>query len=365
MSAFERVSVVSRNFDEVCRIRESLDSEDQNEDLGFVSSNLVSPVKVVEKPLNLSFDNSGFKAGEGIELGDLFLSDEEIDIVRLYLLEIGRVPLLSTEEEISLGKRIKSAQKRGEKDEEAEKILAGANLRLVVSIAKKFQNRGVPFLDLIQDGSEGLLKAVERYDIDKINKETGNPHKFSTYATWWIRQAIIRGLAKNSRTIRFPVHFHDQVLNYKKKLAKLFEKRGYEPTAEELAKELRQSVKSVKNLIRNVKDKDSVISLNLQIGEESEDEIGDLVPDKKVNVEEAAIKELIHDQLSKILATSLPERERKVLELRFGLLDGRSRTLEEIGKEFKVTRERIRQIEVKALRKLRRDERLEKHSKMC
>jgi RNA polymerase primary sigma factor len=221
----------------------------------------------------------------------------------------------------------------------------------------------VTFLDLIQDGSEGLLKAVGKYDPDKINKETGRPYKFSTYATWWVRQTIFRGIANTSRTIRFPVHFHDQVLEYKKRKARFFEKEGREPTLEELANELELSIEGVKNLIQNVKNKDLTLSLNLQIGEEAEDEIVDFIADKKVDVEEEGINEAIHDQVSEAL-TILKPRERKVIELRFGTEDGRSRTLEEVGREFNVTRERIRQIETNAIRKLRQNGSLEQHSKM-
>jgi len=242
--------------------------------------------------------------------------------------------------------------------------LADSNLRMAFAIAKKFQNRGVTFLDLIQDGNEGLLKAVRKYDPDKINKETGRPYKFSTYATWWVRQTIFRGLANTSRTIRFPVHIHDQVLNYRKKRARFFEKESREPTNEELANELGEDVENVKRLGQIIKNQQMTASLNLEVGGDLDVEIGDFVPDRRVDVEEAGIKGVLAEQFNEILATCLKGREKEVLELRFGLKGGYPRSLEEVGREFGVTRERIRQIQSRAFERIRNVEEAKKLAKV-
>ena len=268
------------------------------------------------------------------------LSTEGISIddpVKVYLKEIGRVPLLSTEEEIDLATRMAQG------DAFARKRLSEANLRLVVSIAKRYVGRGMQFLDLIQEGNLGLIKAVEKFDHTK-------GFKFSTYATWWIRQAITRAIADQARTIRIPVHMVETINKVKKVSSQLLHKNGHEPTAEEIAEELDMPVEKVREIIRVAQEP---VSLETPIGEEEDSHLGDFIPDDDAPAPaEAASHTLLKEQLNDVLST-LTEREKKVLCLRFGLEDGRSRTLEEVGKEFNVTRERIRQIEAKALRKLR------------
>lgn len=259
------------------------------------------------------------------------------DPVKIYLKEIGRVPLLSTDEEIQLAERMA----RG--DVTAKKRLSEANLRLVVSIAKRYGGRGMQFLDLIQEGNLGLIKAVEKFDHTK-------GFKFSTYATWWIRQAITRAIADQARTIRIPVHMVETITKVKKVSTQLLHENGHDPTAEEIAERLNYPVEKVREIMRIAQDP---VSLETPIGEEEDSHLGDFIPDDDAPAPaEAASLTLLKEQLDKILGT-LTEREAKVLRLRFGLEDGRSRTLEEVGKEFEVTRERIRQIEAKALRKLR------------
>ena len=266
------------------------------------------------------------------------------DPVKVYLKEIGRVPLLSSEEEIELAKRM------AEGDEKAKKRLSEANLRLVVSIAKRYVGRGMQFLDLIQEGNLGLIKAVEKFDHTK-------GFKFSTYATWWIRQAITRAIADHARTIRIPVHMVETINKVKKVSNQLLHKNGHEPTAEEIAKELDMPVDKVREIMRVAQEP---VSLETPIGEEEDSHLGDFIPDDDAPAPaEAASHTLLKEQLSDVLQTLTP-REEKVLRLRFGLEDGRSRTLEEVGKEFNVTRERIRQIEAKALRKLRHPSRSKK-----
>lgn len=285
---------------------------------------------------------------------DIILSDEDdIDIekidlsvpdgigledpVRMYLKEIGKVPLLSAEEEIEY------AQRMEEGDEEAKKRLAEANLRLVVSIAKRYVGRGMQFLDLIQEGNLGLIKAVEKFDYRK-------GYKFSTYATWWIRQAITRAIADQARTIRIPVHMVETINKVKKTNSQLLHKNGRDPTAEEIAAELDMPVDKVREILRVAQEP---VSLETPIGEEEDSHLGDFIPDDEALAPaDAASMLLLKEQLGEVLKTLTP-REAKVLSLRFGLEDGHPRTLEEVGKEFKVTRERIRQIEAKALRKLR------------
>ena len=298
---------------------------------------------------------------DDIDDSDIMLSDEdEVDMekidlsvpdgisiedpVRMYLKEIGKVPLLSAEEEIELAKRMADG------DEEAKKRLAEANLRLVVSIAKRYVGRGMLFLDLIQEGNLGLIKAVEKFDYQK-------GFKFSTYATWWIRQAITRAIADQARTIRIPVHMVETINKLIRVSRQLLQELGREPTPEEIAKEMDMPVERVREILKISQEP---VSLETPIGEEEDSHLGDFIQDDNVPVPaDAAAFTLLKEQLEEVLGT-LTEREQKVLTLRFGLEDGRARTLEEVGKEFNVTRERIRQIEAKALRKLRHPSRSRK-----
>ena len=266
------------------------------------------------------------------------------DPVRMYLKEIGKVPLLSAEEEIELAKRM------AEGDEDAKKRLAEANLRLVVSIAKRYVGRGMLFLDLIQEGNLGLIKAVEKFDYEK-------GFKFSTYATWWIRQAITRAIADQARTIRIPVHMVETINKLIRVSRQLLQELGREPSPEEIAEELDMPVERVREILKISQEP---VSLETPIGEEEDSHLGDFIQDDNVPVPaEAAAATLLKEQLGEVLNT-LTDREQKVLRLRFGMNDGRARTLEEVGKEFDVTRERIRQIEAKALRKLRHPSRSRK-----
>ena len=266
------------------------------------------------------------------------------DPVRMYLKEIGKVPLLSAEEEIEL------AQRMEEGDEDAKKRLAEANLRLVVSIAKRYVGRGMLFLDLIQEGNLGLIKAVEKFDYRK-------GYKFSTYATWWIRQAITRAIADQARTIRIPVHMVETINKLIRVSRQLLQELGREPLPEEIAEEMNLPVERVREILKISQEP---VSLETPIGEEEDSHLGDFIQDDNVPVPaDAAAFTLLKEQLVEVLGT-LTEREQKVLRLRFGLDDGRARTLEEVGKEFNVTRERIRQIEAKALRKLRHPSRSRK-----
>ncbi|MCR4732083.1 MAG: RNA polymerase sigma factor RpoD [Lachnospiraceae bacterium] len=266
------------------------------------------------------------------------------DPVRMYLKEIGKVPLLTADEEIKLAKRME------EGDQEAKKKLAEANLRLVVSIAKRYVGRGMLFLDLIQEGNLGLIKAVEKFDYSK-------GYKFSTYATWWIRQAITRAIADQARTIRIPVHMVETINKLIRVSRQLLQELGREPTPEEIAEEMDLPVERVREILKISQEP---VSLETPIGEEEDSHLGDFIQDDNVPVPaDAATFTLLKEQLSEVLST-LTEREQKVLILRFGLEDGRGRTLEEVGKEFNVTRERIRQIEAKALRKLRHPSRSRK-----
>ena len=266
------------------------------------------------------------------------------DPVRMYLKEIGKVPLLSAEEEIDLAQRMEVG------DEEAKKRLAEANLRLVVSIAKRYVGRGMLFLDLIQEGNLGLIKAVEKFDYTK-------GYKFSTYATWWIRQAITRAIADQARTIRIPVHMVETINKLIRVSRQLLQELGREPTPEEIAEEMSMPVERVREILKISQEP---VSLETPIGEEEDSHLGDFIQDDNVPVPaDAAAFSLLKEQLNEVLGT-LTEREQKVLRLRFGLDDGRARTLEEVGKEFNVTRERIRQIEAKALRKPRHPSRSRK-----
>ena len=283
-----------------------------------------------------------------IELDKIDLSVPEgvsiEDPVRMYLKEIGKVPLLSAEEEIELAKRMENG------DEAAKKRLAEANLRLVVSIAKRYVGRGMLFLDLIQEGNLGLIKAVEKFDYRK-------GYKFSTYATWWIRQAITRAIADQARTIRIPVHMVETINKLIRVSRQLLQELGREPTPEEIADKMDMSVERVREILKISQEP---VSLETPIGEEEDSDLGDFIQDDNVPVPaDAAAFTLLKEQLVEVLST-LTDREQKVLRLRFGLDDGRARTLEEVGKEFNVTRERIRQIEAKALRKLRHPSRSRK-----
>lgn len=285
---------------------------------------------------------------EEIELDKIDLSVPEgvsiEDPVRMYLKEIGKVSLLTADEEIELAKRMEQG------DEDAKKRLAEANLRLVVSIAKRYVGRGMLFLDLIQEGNLGLIKAVEKFDYRK-------GYKFSTYATWWIRQAITRAIADQARTIRIPVHMVETINKLIRVSRQLLQELGREPSPEEIAEEMKMPVDRVREILKISQEP---VSLETPIGEEEDSHLGDFIQDDNVPVPaDAAAFTLLKEQLIEVLGT-LTEREQKVLRLRFGLDDGRARTLEEVGKEFNVTRERIRQIEAKALRKLRHPSRSRK-----
>ncbi len=274
-------------------------------------------------------------------LADSFAID---DPVRMYLKEIGKVNLLTPEEEVELAKRM------AEGDEDAKKRMAEANLRLVVSIAKRYVGRGMLFLDLIQEGNLGLIKAVEKFNYQK-------GYKFSTYATWWIRQAITRAIADQARTIRIPVHMVETINKVIRVSRQLLQELGHDPSPEEIAQEMDMPVDKVRDILKIAQEP---VSLETPIGEEEDSHLGDFIPDEDASEPaEAASFTLLKEQLMEVLDTLTP-REKKVLELRFGILDGRTRTLEEVGREFNVTRERIRQIEAKALRKLRHPSRSKK-----
>ena len=290
---------------------------------------------IEEESDDIDTDNIDLSVPDGVNIEDP---------VRMYLKEIGKVPLLTADEEIELAQRMENG------DEEAKKRLAEANLRLVVSIAKRYVGRGMLFLDLIQEGNLGLIKAVEKFDFRK-------GFKFSTYATWWIRQAITRAIADQARTIRIPVHMVETINKLVRVSRQLLQELGREPTPEEIAKEMKIPVERVREIIKISQEP---VSLETPIGEEEDSHLGDFIQDDNVPVPaDAAAFTLLKEQLVEVLST-LTAREQKVLRLRFGLDDGRARTLEEVGKEFNVTRERIRQIEAKALRKLRHPSRSRK-----
>ena len=318
------VQVLEKNDIDVLQVVEGDDSDALDEDLNLMDEN---------------------NEEEG-DLMDLSVPDtiNIEDPVRMYLKEIGKVPLLTAEEEIDLAKRMEAG------DEEAKKRLAEANLRLVVSIAKRYVGRGMLFLDLIQEGNLGLIKAVEKFDYNK-------GFKFSTYATWWIRQAITRAIADQARTIRIPVHMVETINKLVRVSRQLLQELGREPTPEEIAERMEIPVERVREILKISQEP---VSLETPIGEEEDSHLGDFIQDDNVPVPaEAAAFTLLKEQLVEVLGT-LTEREQKVLRLRFGLDDGRARTLEEVGREFNVTRERIRQIEAKALRKLRHPSRSRK-----
>ena len=330
-----------------------LDAEQMEKVYEYLEANHIDVLRV-------SGDGDGIEELDDVDDSDIVLTDEDdvdmekIDLsvpdgisiedpVRMYLKEIGKVPLLSADEEVELAKRM------AEGDEDAKKRLAEANLRLVVSIAKRYVGRGMLFLDLIQEGNLGLIKAVEKFDYHK-------GFKFSTYATWWIRQAITRAIADQARTIRIPVHMVETINKLIRVSRQLLQELGREPTPEEIAAELDMPVERVREILKISQEP---VSLETPIGEEEDSHLGDFIQDDNVPVPaEAAAQTLLKEQLDEVLDT-LTEREQKVLRLRFGMDDGRARTLEEVGKEFDVTRERIRQIEAKALRKLRHPSRSE------
>ncbi len=313
----------ANNID-VLRITDTEDVEDEDDELLFDEN---------EEEVDMSKIDLSVPDGVSIE-----------DPVRMYLKEIGKVPLLTADEEIELAKRME------EGDEEAKKRLAEANLRLVVSIAKRYVGRGMLFLDLIQEGNLGLIKAVEKFDYRK-------GYKFSTYATWWIRQAITRAIADQARTIRIPVHMVETINKLIRVSRQLLQELGRAPTPEEIAEEMGLPEERVRDILKISQEP---VSLETPIGEEEDSHLGDFIQDDNVPVPaDAAAFTLLKEQLVEVLDT-LTDRERKVLRLRFGLDDGRARTLEEVGKKFNVTRERIRQIEAKALRKLRHPSRSRK-----
>ena len=330
-----------------------LDAEQMDKIFDFLEASGVDVLRITENSaddlmLDDDMDIDGLDDEEEGELDKIDLSVPEgvsiEDPVRMYLKEIGKVPLLSAEEEIELAKKMEQG------DENAKKRLAEANLRLVVSIAKRYVGRGMLFLDLIQEGNLGLIKAVEKFDYRK-------GYKFSTYATWWIRQAITRAIADQARTIRIPVHMVETINKLIRVSRQLLQELGREPTPEEIAEEMDMPVDRVREILKISQEP---VSLETPIGEEEDSHLGDFIQDDNVPVPaDAAAFTLLKEQLVEVLGT-LTEREQKVLRLRFGLDDGRARTLEEVGKEFNVTRERIRQIEAKALRKLRHPSRSRK-----
>ena len=319
----------------------------------FLEASGVDVLRITENSgdellLDNDMDMDGMEDEEEVELDKIDLSVPEgvsiEDPVRMYLKEIGKVSLLSADEEIELAKRMEKG------DEAAKKRLAEANLRLVVSIAKRYVGRGMLFLDLIQEGNLGLIKAVEKFDYRK-------GYKFSTYATWWIRQAITRAIADQARTIRIPVHMVETINKLIRVSRQLLQELGREPTPEEIDEEMDMPVDRVREILKISQEP---VSLETPIGEEEDSHLGDFIQDDNVTVPaDAAAFTLLKEQLVEVLST-LTDREQKVLRLRFGLDDGRARTLEEVGKEFNVTRERIRQIEAKALRKLRHPSRSRK-----
>ena len=322
-----------------------LDPEKMDKIFDFLEASNIDVIRTVDddddEPLMLDDEEE-----IDIEKIDLSVPDgiSIEDPVRMYLKEIGKVPLLTAEEEIELARRME------EGDPNAKKRLAEANLRLVVSIAKRYVGRGMLFLDLIQEGNLGLIKAVEKFDYTK-------GYKFSTYATWWIRQAITRAIADQARTIRIPVHMVETINKLIRVSRQLLQELGREPSPEEIAEKMDLSVERVREILKISQEP---VSMETPIGEEEDSHLGDFIEDDKVPVPaEAAAFTLLKEQLDEVLST-LTEREQKVLRLRFGLEDGKARTLEEVGKEFKVTRERIRQIEAKALRKLRHPSRSRK-----
>ncbi|MGN1204454.1 MAG: RNA polymerase sigma factor RpoD [Lachnospiraceae bacterium] len=325
-----------------------LEEEQYDKILEYLEQNNVDVLRITDDDDDVPDEEIILMEEEDVDVENMDLSVPDgvsiEDPVRMYLKEIGKVPLLSAEEEIELAKKMEQG------DQEAKKRLAEANLRLVVSIAKRYVGRGMLFLDLIQEGNLGLIKAVEKFDYRK-------GYKFSTYATWWIRQAITRAIADQARTIRIPVHMVETINKLIRVSRQLLQELGREPSPEEIAAEMNMPVERVREILKISQEP---VSLETPIGEEEDSHLGDFIQDDNVPVPaDAAAFTLLKEQLVEVLGT-LTEREQKVLRLRFGLDDGRARTLEEVGKEFNVTRERIRQIEAKALRKLRHPSRSRK-----
>ena len=331
LDVFEELDLSQEQMDKFYDTLETMGIEVTVNDLVDIPADELSPeIEDLQEIESLAED-------EIIDTDTLVDSFSVDDPVRMYLKEIGKVPLLSADEEIELAKLM------AEGDEAAKKKMAEANLRLVVSIAKRYVGRGMYFLDLIQEGNLGLIKAVEKFDYTK-------GYKFSTYATWWIRQAITRAIADQARTIRIPVHMVETINKVMRISRQLLQELGHDPSPEDIAKEMNIPVEKVRDILKIAQEP---ISLETPIGEEEDSHLGDFIPDEDASEPaEAASYTLLKEQLSEVLSTLTP-REEKVLRLRFGLEDGRTRTLEEVGKEFNVTRERIRQIEAKALRKLR------------
>jgi RNA polymerase primary sigma factor len=328
----EAVQFAGFEVNQVEKIREGIDSDGAEIDGGSYSGTV--PEFPEETPVEIE-DSADI---------DKFLSDEGVaidDPVRMYLKDIGKIPLLDPDKEVELAVKCKDG------NESAKNELIEANLRLVVSIAKKYVGKGMYFLDLIQEGNLGLIKAVEKFDHTK-------GYKFSTYATWWIRQAITRAIADQARTIRIPVHMVETIHRVSRTSRQLLQEYGREPTVDEIAEKLGMTPEKVREIMKTAQEP---ISLETPIGEEEDSHLGDFLPDESTPTPaEAVSAQLLREALEKVLHT-LSEREEKVIKLRFGLEDGRSRTLEEVGKEFGITRERIRQIEAKALRKLRHQSR--------
>ena len=335
-------------FEELAEALKGLDVDSDSIDKLY-NTLMENSIVVISDSEDDTSKSGGVKADDEDEV--IILSDEAItkdmninDPVRMYLKEIGRISLLSPEEEADLSIRV------SEGEEDAKRMLAESNLRLVVSIAKRYVGRGLLFLDLIQEGNIGLMKAVEKFDYDK-------GFKFSTYATWWIRQAITRALADQARTIRVPVHMVETINKMARIQRQLTLELNHEPSEEEIAAKMGVSIEKVREVMKISQDP---VSLDTPIGEEEDSHFGDFVPDKSsMSPEEYATNEILKEQIKEVLKT-LQKREQEVLELRFGLLDGTCYTLEEVGKRFNVTRERIRQIEAKALRKLRHPSRAKK-----
>ncbi len=359
LTALKKLAKSKRNVLELAEINSffndiGLDEEKTEKVIDFLETEGVDVLRIpegkdpdIDDDLLLEMEaNDEVPDEEEIEKIDLSIPEGVSieDPVRMYLKEIGKVPLLTAEEEVELARRMEQG------DMDAKKKLAEANLRLVVSIAKRYVGRGMLFLDLIQEGNLGLIKAVEKFDYKK-------GYKFSTYATWWIRQAITRAIADQARTIRIPVHMVETINKFVRVQRQLLQELGREPYPEEIAKHMNMPVDRVREIQKISLEP---VSLETPIGEEEDSHLGDFIQDDNVPVPaEAAAFTLLREQLDEVLST-LTEREQKVLKLRFGLEDGRARTLEEVGKEFKVTRERIRQIEAKALRKLRHPSRSRK-----
>ena len=334
------MNLTSEQLDKFYDTLEELNIKTEGEDIPMIDESLpaLDEIAEVEEVTEEEIANADAFPDA---MADSFSTD---DPVRMYLKEIGKVPLLTPEEELELAKRM------AEGDEDAKQRMSEANLRLVVSIAKRYVGRGLLFLDLIQEGNMGLIKAVEKFDYTK-------GYKFSTYATWWIRQAITRAIADQARTIRIPVHMVETINKVIRVSRQLLQELGHDPSAEEIAEEMNMPVERVQDILKIAQEP---VSLETPIGEEEDSHLGDFIPDEDASEpSEAASFTLLKEQLMEVLATLTP-REEKVLRLRFGLEDGRTRTLEEVGREFNVTRERIRQIEAKALRKLRHPSRSKK-----